>query len=417
MKGIVGAAAVVLLGALPGAAEAGTADQWSGLYFGGQAGYAMAVTAEGYSSRTYWTEQSQGATAGVFAGYNFLPGGNWLAGFEVEGNWSDLQAQYYDRSYGGPYYIHDWSAAGRLRLGYLTAPNTLLFGSVGLAAGDFDFSQGQWGYNGYGATKHTLAGVQIGAGIETFVAPNFSVRAEGVFTQYGTGWIDSAGSPYYAFQPTSLVARVGIAYHPGWMAQSAAPAAKEIKASWSGFYAGGDVGTMLLGSAEDSNPQSSPPNDPAYSIGAWSGEIGAHAGFNWQAGALVAGLEANAFAMSPTIMYSDYWYGKQTWSAAVRARLGLLAMDNTLFYGTIGFAAGGFDYNGYWTNLPGATFTGGGLQLGAGAEAFLTPQLSARIEGLYSDYGKHTILSGGVPYWDVSPRTLEARLGISYHLN
>lgn len=95
-------------------------------------------------------------------------------------------------------------------------------------------------------------------------------------------------------------------------------------------------------------------------------------------------------------------------------------MRNVLFYGTVGWTVGSFDYSETYppfVGLIGTTFTAQGLQFGGGIEAFLTPHVSARVETLYSDYGSHAIQYTGAPFVTVNPRTLEARVGLTFHIN
>jgi opacity protein-like surface antigen len=134
----------------------------------------------------------------------------------------------------------------------------------------------------------------------------------------------------------------------------------------------------------------------------------------------VAGLEADGTWQGDSGFSFRTVYGEQAWSAGLRARLGLLAMHNVLFYGTVGWTVGAFDYSDTYpafVGLTGTTFTGQGLQFGGGIEAFLTPHVSARVEALYSDYGSHAIHYTGAPFVTVTPHTLEARFGLSWHLN
>jgi len=402
------------------------AYQWSGAYIGAQVGYGMSADDETYATGLYhYRYQAQGGSAGVFAGYNHILAGNWLAGVEVEGNGNSFISHYYDSYYGGNYYTQGWSLAARLRLGFLASPSTLFYGSIGVASGNLDYSKGYWAYynsTGYSSPNATVTGVQFGAGVETFITPQVSVRAEGIFTHYGTEQITDLGNPYISsIALDTLVARVGISYHPGWLGQPAAEMPAPVRGTWSGSYVGGHLGATMFASAEDYDPAYSAPYNPAYGVATPVPGIGVFVGHNWQIGQFVAGVEADGALVNANIpLSSTPNYGTQSWQASVRARVGVVTAQNTLFYALIGAAAGGFDYSNYFTassHYSGATFTGTGLQAGAGAEAFLTPKLSARIEGLYTDYGMHAISYNGGPYWVVNPRTFEARVGLSLHLN
>ena len=98
---------------------------------------------------------------------------------------------------------------------------------------------------------------------------------------------------------------------------------------------------------------------------------GAQAGYNYQIGSFVVGLEGD-------IQYADfggdndfgilgYDYDRSDWFGTVRARAGV-AFDRALVYATGGFAFAD-DANG-WT-------------VGGGIEYAFTNNLSAKIEGLY----------------------------------
>ena len=108
--------------------------------------------------------------------------------------------------------------------------------------------------------------------------------------------------------------------------ETPAPAAEQISVAydWSGFYLGGQGGyswsqTKILGSDENID----------------GGTAGLHAGYNFQSGNIVYGIE-NDF---------NYNFKKNDdanleWDASGRARVGY-ALDRTLFFATAGVAAGG----------------------------------------------------------------------------
>lgn len=400
-----------------------TAYQWNGLYGGAQVGYGLGGSAEssvGSSSSGAWRYGSEGGFAGLFAGYNHAFG-NWVSGFEVEGNVGGLTGHYEDSDYGGPLYTQDWSTAERVRLGFLANPSTLFYGSVGLAQGNIDLSKGYWAYEGYDAPNQTVNGVQVGAGVEAFVTPNLSVRVEGAFTHYSNAYAYDGSDPEYQEQVNTFAARVGLAYHPGWLGgPTTAVASAPVGRSWAGTYVGGQIGAMMLNDPEDYNPDYYTPYDPDYAFAAGlSATVGTYAGYNWQMGNVVAGIEVGAELPNLSGPYDGYTYVKHDWSAGVRGRLGVVTAGNTLIYGSVGFTAGHFDYSDYYGSdyYSDTSFTDTGLQIGIGAETFLTSRLSMRFETVYTQYATHDILYEDDPYWNVKPHTLEARFGLTYHLN
>jgi len=147
---------------------------------------------------------------------------------------------------------------------------------------------------------------------------------------------------------------------------------------WSGFYFGGHVGYGL---------------DTAAGVDARGFLGGFQAGYNYQfSGGLVLGAEADA-----TLAAIDGTAGGITvqneYMGTLRARLGF-AVDRMLFYGTAGWA------------LTSAVVTAGGgsdrqmlsgLVWGLGAEAGITPNLTARVEYLRYNLGAQTFNTGGGP--------------------
>jgi outer membrane immunogenic protein len=103
--------------------------QWTGFYGGVHAGPGMFDMAEYLAPVSPTRDEGLGGggpIGGLFAGYNSALTGNWIGGIEAEANWSSLEAGYYNDSYGGPKAVAESSIAARLRLGFLSAPNTLV---------------------------------------------------------------------------------------------------------------------------------------------------------------------------------------------------------------------------------------------------------------------------------------------------
>jgi len=153
---------------------------------------------------------------------------------------------------------------------------------------------------------------------------------------------------------------------------------------------------------------------------------GAQAGYNWQTGALVAGVEADinyrghgsndAYAFSGSFNQTPYrfeYFGDRGghWFGTLRPRIGY-AMDRTLLYVTGGLAFGPSRDAGYArvTNAAGgvvAEWRGGGngsnwgWTLGAGVEHAFSANWTAKLEYLYVklDDGSRTLtgVAAGLP--------------------
>ncbi len=164
--------------------------------------------------------------------------------------------------------------------------------------------------------------------------------------------------------------------------------------SWAGPYLGGNLG-YAWGSVD---------NNPTKPSGF---EGGAQAGYNWQTGPWVFGVEGDIEATGAADTFAP-WKFSNPWFGTVRGRGGY-AFDNILFYGTAGLAFG---------ELRGETFglseshTNLGWTAGVGAEFGLTQNWSAKVEYLYVDLANsnYTItgLSNGYRFGTV-------RAGVNYH--
>lgn len=188
-------------------------------------------------------------------------------------------------------------------------------------------------------------------------------------------------------------------------APPAPPAAPVVQvaqptASWSGMYVG-VFGGYNWGTFD---------TNAVGDIGAdgWSG--GAFAGYNFQSGPMVYGVEGDIGYSGADGSFGGI-DGKQTGFGSLRGRIGY-AFDPVMIYGTGGLAvsgakledAGGSDSNVHlgWT-------------VGAGAEALITDNVFGRLEYRYSDYGsKDYSLGGGTVSSGFSAHTVNAGIGIKF---
>lgn len=140
------------------------------------------------------------------------------------------------------------------------------------------------------------------------------------------------------------------------------------------------------------------------------GALGAHAGFNFQHGDFVYGIEGD---FNYNWNENTYFPGGVPvdvgvdWDGSVRARLGY-AWDRTLIYGTGGVAFA----NGY-IEAPGfdesESFVG--WTIGAGVEHAFLDNVSARLEYRYSDFGSEDF---GLGFGDFDLDQHTVRVGLSY---
>jgi outer membrane immunogenic protein len=165
--------------------------------------------------------------------------------------------------------------------------------------------------------------------------------------------------------------------------------------SWMGPYLGANLGYEW---GEVSNN----PTKPSGIFG------GIQAGYNWQFGQFVTGIETDIQASAASDTFAP-WQFTNPWFGTLRGRAGV-AIGNVLLFATAGLA-----YGSLTVDSPGnlsETRTSPGWAAGAGAEVGFTPHWSAKAEWLYLDLADRTFSVTS------STNGLTAnllRLGVNYH--
>jgi outer membrane immunogenic protein len=137
--------------------------------------------------------------------------------------------------------------------------------------------------------------------------------------------------------------------------------------SWMGPYLGLNLGGQW-GSVTNSGAEP------------WGVTGGGQAGYNWQLGRFVFGVEGDLQGSSADDTFANFKFSNP-WFGTTRVRAGV-AFNNMLLYGTIGLAFGGgkVEVNGLSESN-----THVGWAAGAGLEVGFTPNWSAKAEYLYVD--------------------------------
>ena len=217
--------------------------------------------------------------------------------------------------------------------------------------------------------------------------------------------------------------------------------------TWTGFYAGvnagaafGNHGGALRPNFTTTETFGSSKDDTGF-VG------GAQIGYNWQTGAFVYGLEADAdylglgnsgsFSQTSSVFVPGGTFQAKRDSGdgflgTLRGRVGYAVIPRMLLYATGGLAYGqiGSNYTGAsFTNLAGTvtnTYTASGnddfrvgYAVGAGVEYAITDRITAKIEYLYADLGKKnytlTNVASGTSFSASSGGATQlARVGLNY---
>ena len=215
-------------------------------------------------------------------------------------------------------------------------------------------------------------------------------------------------------------------YLPGYAPPLISKDAVAAVWTWTGFYLGGNVGRST-GKLNTDTLYSDNLGNPLFATSTsfkhFSGVGGAQAGYNWQAGMVVAGLETDVvFAhqrttdapacpgaiCNPAITLMGFdapvpvvHEHNLDWFGTVRARLGVAVTPDMLLYGTGGLAFGevehqgtiygaGIDING--NIVPAANMFSNrslreGWTAGGGLEAHLGGNWTGKVEYLHVDLG------------------------------
>ena len=253
----------------------------------------------------------------------------------------------------------------------------------------------------------------------------------------------------------ALAALIGTPALAADMALKAPPPPPPPVFSWTGFYVGGNAGAEWTRSNFTSflDPTGGFFTTASYafinSIGNGSAHRtgfigGGQAGYNWQTGNIVIGLEGdidwlsasatfNAAGLTPggsNVTLSNSLAPK--WLATVRPRVGV-AVNQLLLYATGGLAVLNSTYTQAFTNVTGGVPGGGGSStnttkagwvVGGGAEYAFTHNWSVKAEYLYNKFSGVSTAGVVVPgpgdtpiaFTGTASRSIQiARAGLNYH--
>ncbi|AZO55678.1 MAG: porin family protein [Mesorhizobium sp.] len=179
---------------------------------------------------------------------------------------------------------------------------------------------------------------------------------------------------------------------------------------WTGAYigvnAGGGFGTTTL------SPSGGGPGSIDLDASGFLG--GVQAGYNWQVGQFVYGVEADfqgADIKGDLSIFGPSLETKIDWFGTLRARIGYTPIDRFMIYGT-----GGLAYGHEKISAPGLDLskTKAGWTVGAGAEYAINTNWTFKSEYLYTDLGKATFTPGGGFGVDVKAPFHTVRVGLNY---
>jgi outer membrane immunogenic protein len=285
---------------------------WTGCYVGVHAG----------GGRLFDTvtsvQNGGGGLAGAQLGCN-TQDGPFVLGLEGEAAWSGLTDRFHtDAQIPGFVSITDatlrnrWSADVAARAG-IAVERALVYGKVGVAAGRFERTLASNPGSEFSDSETTQTGLLLGAGVEFAVAPGWSAKLEYNHIDYfgkTVSFVDTATGPNLVTQAAVTdTVKLGVNYRLGdgapLLATGGAAAGPAITkapvykapnykapatavASWTGCYVGVHAGGGLLVDTFITTADGRADNNGG------GGLAGGQLGCNYQAGAIVLGLEGEA---------------------------------------------------------------------------------------------------------------------------
>jgi outer membrane immunogenic protein len=178
---------------------------WTGFYVGGMGGYG-------------WSTNLGANLTGGFAGGTFggnAQFGNFVVGGELEGAWADINQTVTVAGIGAATDKIQAFGSVTARAG-VAVDNLLIYGKGGLAVADNNIAITALGLTVSDTQTHL--GYTVGGGLEYGFSPNWSVKGEYLFAQYGSKnyfvGLVPGGAPSGTFDVNTV--KVGINYRFGW---------------------------------------------------------------------------------------------------------------------------------------------------------------------------------------------------------
>lgn len=440
------------------------ASSWAGFYFGIHGGYGWMQDnfhqiADNLNTPGQYLNgvRGQGAIYGGQFGYNWQAG-RLIAGFETDFSVTNLRGSTTlsdllvvinasSTAFAGLEERSRYVGTARGRAGWLATDNLMIYGTAGLAWERADLIQHQSNFvqNGGASafvnldfrTPFDKFGWVAGLGVEAMLgSPNWIGRLEYLHYDFGSIFSGSTATSVVAGTTNAStggaqtidVVRAGISYKLGapsatsaYAAYGKAPITSSSSSSWAGFYLGGHGGygwgqqhfSLPLGMFD---PNATESLNGIKSSG-WS--AGAHMGHNWQYDRVVAGIETDLDAARIKGATNPATYApngnvvtttritRVDYLGTLRGRLGWLATENLLLYGTAGLAWERLSTLGHSNTVaPGGQTAQNdsvrpddrfGFAVGAGAETRLgNTNWIGRIEYMHYDFGRTMLFDGSL---------------------
>jgi outer membrane immunogenic protein len=376
---------------------------WTGWYIGANAGFGVGQGFGAYTSPAGVLETFNAMPAGGFGGgqlgYNHQIFGSFVIGAETDIQGAGLSddrtclAGCTPASFASIDHKLNWFGTTRARAGLATGP-VLSYVTGGVAYGGIE--TGVSTQAGSLTNSTTKTGWTWGAGIEAALGGNWTAKAEYLYLDLGSTGVTSAATGTLGVKNQEQLFRGGINYRFG----PATPAALGPTRNWAGFFAGGTFGAGI-GRNDSTFIEPANPAAEAFFLSPRGWQAGGLAGYNWQFGSWVLGVEGDFQGSTGTGYLTSLADGtaidqKLSWFGTARGRLGY-GVDNALFYVTGGAAFGEVKESivqpaiaGSFSHSKSGFAVGGGIENRLDVFGMLGPNWTTRTEYLFVDLGSVT---------------------------
>jgi outer membrane immunogenic protein len=296
------------------------------------------------------------------------------------------------------------------RLGYVLNGSTLGYVLGGYTWEHFKLDSGALGFS----YDENRSGYVLGAGMETAIGHNWTIKAEYRYSNYGNDAIDGTGGGL-TVEPSTHTFHIAANYRFG--AEGTGPAIASPAYDWSGFYVGAAVGAgevvhdlSLLGAAD------------ANGIGGEGvfGEL--NAGYDHDFGNFVAGImvDGNYSGISSDLDVNglgEVASVKADYGFDVLGRVGMKVNPSTLAYVLGGYSWAHFKAEAGIPGLGAGSYdwSSSGFSVGGGLETAVSTHTTLGIEYRYSQFADEDFGSGGL--FKVEPSSHTVRVGLKYKFN
>lgn len=378
----------------------GTPSDFSGFYVGGNLGGALGTIGQtdidNVEYGSTYDRRDTGATGGAQLGYNWQNGAmlvGVVGDFNVYSNKLEEALHDVDNPDGWARTGIDWMASLRARTG-VVAGNSLMYLTGGLAIARID--------NRYEDTDHskwdmggTDVGLIVGGGFEQAFSNKMTGFVEATYAAFPgqevTGVSPTSDSRFRGHAEV-LSVRTGVNYRFGGSGDMSGGVEMAL-VDWSGAYVGIEATADRHASSIWDRVYWS--DGGSYALPSLGAGFGGHVGYNWQDGNFVYGALADfgIFTNNADQTIEDYRTisSDLNWMATLRGRAGI-ATGSSYMYATGGLAVANVDMAFAYPNEPDQGFDFSGTRVGwvagLGVEHALTDNVSLKLEGLYSKFGR-----------------------------